>query len=160
MLSTKEPSEKARHAAYECLVAMGQRMMESNVDSLSGNSDMLMNAIKNDDEMEDDNGPSITGLSSENGITEFFTMVSAGLAGSTPHFQSAAIGSLSRLFFEFHTSLQESFIENIIQAICSMLTNKSREILKSLLGFVKVLIASVSPSIIKLYLKDIVRLLF
>jgi hypothetical protein len=152
MLATKESSEKARSAAYECLVAMGHRMMDSKIDRLSGNS-----ALSSADQMDED-GDSLTprGLTSENGITEFFTMVSAGLAGTTPHFQSATIGSISRLFFEFHTCLHETFIESIIQTICSMLTSKSREILKSLLGFIKVLISSVSPTVIKLYLKDIV----
>ena len=157
MLATKEASEKARHAAYECLVAMGQKMMESKLENLPKDSDQLMNALENEDKMAEENDMLPLGISSANGITEFFTMVSAGLDASTPHLQSAAIGSLSRLFFEFHTFLEESFIESIIQAICAMLTNKSREVLKSLLGFVKVLSASVSQPILKSYLKDIVR---
>lgn len=37
-------------------------------------------------------------------VEEFIEMVSAGLAGSSPHMISATITSLSRLVFEFHST--------------------------------------------------------
>ena len=36
-------------------------------------------------------------------VGEFVTMISAGLAGSSPHMISATITSLSRLVYEFHS---------------------------------------------------------
>jgi hypothetical protein len=45
-------------------------------------------------------------------VSEYFTMVRAGLAGTTPHMVSAAITSLSRLVFEFHKDQVPLFQES------------------------------------------------
>ena len=41
-------------------------------------------------------------------VGEFVTMISAGLAGSSPHMISATITSLSRLVYEFHSQSSSS----------------------------------------------------
>lgn len=66
---------------------MGKKMAEGGI--------IQRNKVKGmEDEMEEEATAS---------MEEFVTMVSAGLAGSSPHMISATITSLSRLIFEFHS---------------------------------------------------------
>lgn len=88
VLGTKESNERTREAAYDLLVGMGRKMGEGGI--------IQRNKVKG---MED-------GMAEEAPATmaEFITMVSAGLAGSSPHMISATITSLSRLIYEFHSA--------------------------------------------------------
>lgn len=88
VLGTKESNERTREAAYDLIVGMGRKMGAGGV--------IHRNKVKG---MED-------GMAEEAEATlnEFITMVSAGLAGASPHMISATITSLSRLIFEFHRS--------------------------------------------------------
>lgn len=87
VLGTKESNERTREAAYELIVGMGRKMGEGGV--------IQRNKVKG---MEDGMAEE-----AEASMEEFVTMVSAGLAGSSPHMISATITSLSRLIFEFHS---------------------------------------------------------
>ncbi|KAF8829060.1 hypothetical protein HHX47_DHR3000971 [Lentinula edodes] len=85
VLGTKETSDKARNAAFELIIAMGQKMSQGGVVK----RDML-------EEMDEDSAVEATAT-----IDEYLTMVAGGLAGSTPHMISATITAISRLVFEF-----------------------------------------------------------
>jgi ribosomal RNA-processing protein 12 len=78
VLGTKETNEKAREAAYDLVVGMGQKMKQGG-------------AVRN--EMID--------RDAEASIGEYFVMVYAGLAGSSQHMISGTITALSRLLYEF-----------------------------------------------------------
>jgi len=84
VISTKEINERARTQAFDLLVAMAEKMklggtvINSKVPGMPANT------------------PSATAS-----LEEYFTMVSAGLAGSTPHMISASITALTRILFEF-----------------------------------------------------------
>lgn len=84
VIGTKGANEKAREAAYDLLIGMGQKMQ------LGG---IVRNAMVDgmDEDAEDKDAS----------IGEYFLMVSAGLAGSSPHMISATITSLSRMLYEF-----------------------------------------------------------
>ncbi|RSM10244.1 hypothetical protein CDV31_007321 [Fusarium ambrosium] len=69
-------------------------------------------------------------------------MVSAGLAGSTPHMISASITAISRLLYEFRSDLSEQTLSDLVQTMDLFLTSNNREIVKSCLGFVKVCVIS------------------
>ena len=84
-LGTKEPSEKARTAAFDLIVAMGKRMNAGGVVKRS-----LVDGM-------DEDGAEDTPAN----IEEFMTMVAGGLAGATPHMISATVTAISRLVFEF-----------------------------------------------------------
>jgi len=71
-------------------------------------------------------------------IEEVFTMVSAGLAGVAPHMVSASIAALSRLLFEFHDRLSTVVVEDLVATVMVFLQSNNREIVRSVLGFVKV----------------------
>jgi ribosomal RNA-processing protein 12 len=84
VIGTKEANEKTREAAYSLLIGMGKKMQLGGV---------VRNAmIDGMDEDAEDKAAS---------IGEYFLMVSAGLAGSSPHMISATITSLSRMLYEF-----------------------------------------------------------
>ncbi|KAH7320892.1 NUC173 domain-containing protein [Stachybotrys elegans] len=123
VICCKETNERARETAYDLLVQMGQRMASA--------QGVLIDNSKVPHMPKD--SPAVTA-----NIEEFFTMVSAGLAGSTPHMISASITALSRLLHEFRSSLSEQTLSDLVQTMDLFLTSNNREIVKSCLGFVKV----------------------
>lgn len=127
VICCKENNERARETAYELLVLMGERM---------ANADGAMIDNSKVTHMPDD-APAVTAS-----IEEYFTMVSAGLAGSTPHMISASITVISRLLYQFRSSLSEQTLSDLVQTMDLFLTSNNREIVKSCLGFVKVCVIS------------------
>ncbi|KAG6142548.1 hypothetical protein E4U12_003224 [Claviceps purpurea] len=127
VISCKENNERARETAYELLVQMGQRMIDANGARIDNSKVAHM----------PDDAPSATAS-----IKEYITMVSAGLAGSTPHMISASITAISRLLYEFRSSLDEQTLSELVQTMDLFLTSNNREIVKSCLGFVKVCVIS------------------
>lgn len=123
VISCKENNERARETAYELLVRMGHRMAAANNTTIDNSKVPHM----------PDDAP--TGTAN---IEEFFTMVSAGLAGSTPHMISASITAISRLLYEFRSDLSDATLSDLVQTMDLFLTSNNREIVKSCLGFVKV----------------------
>ena len=125
VISAKETNEKARAAAFDLLVLMGEKMAEGGTVINSNVSHMAPDA------------PNV-----EASLEEYFTMVSAGLAGGTPHMVSASITALTRLLYEFRTKLKEETVVDLVQTMDLFLTSNNREIVQSVLGFVKVCVIS------------------
>ncbi|CUS13553.1 unnamed protein product [Tuber aestivum] len=125
VISTKEVNEKARTAAFDLLVLMGEKMR-------SGGT--LINSKVT--HMPSDT-PNVTAT-----LDEYVTMVSAGLAGSTPHMVSASITALTRILYQFKDDMSKSLISEMITTLDLFLTSKNREIVRSVLGFIKVCIIS------------------
>ncbi|KAF5628502.1 ribosomal RNA-processing 12 [Fusarium sp. NRRL 52700] len=123
VISCKENNERARETAYELLVRMGHCMVQANGTPIDNSKVPHM----------PDDAPAGTA-----NIEEFFTMVSAGLAGSTPHMISASITAISRLLYEFRSELSDATLSDLVQTMDLFLTSNNREIVKSCLGFVKV----------------------
>ena len=88
VISTKEVNEKARTAAFDILISMGEKMKQGGTVVNSKVSHMPSDA------------PSVAAT-----IDEYITMISAGLAGSTPHMISASITALTRILYQFKGSL-------------------------------------------------------
>ncbi|KAI1820964.1 NUC173 domain-containing protein [Xylaria intraflava] len=127
VICCKENNEKARTIAYDLLVTMGRRLEEAKGTQIN-NSKVPHMA---------DNAPSVSAS-----IEEFFTMVSAGLAGSTPHMISASVTALTRVLYEFRESVNKEVLSDLVQTMDLFLTSNNREIVKSVLGFVKVCVIS------------------
>ena len=125
VIGVKEVNEKARTAAFDLLVLMGQRMSEGGTVINSNVPHMPADA------------PSV-----EASLEEYFTMVSAGLAGSAPHMISASITALTRLLYEFRGQLKQETVQDLVQTMDLFLTSNNREIVRSVLGFVKVCVIS------------------
>lgn len=125
VVGAKEVNEKARTAAYDLLVLMGERMSEGGTVVNAKVPHMSADA------------PTV-----QASLEEYFTMVSAGLAGSTPHMISASITALTRLLYEFRSRLKEETVTDLVQTMDLFLTSNNREIVRSVLGFVKVCVIS------------------
>lgn len=125
VISAKEVNEKARTAAFDLLVAMGHKM--------AAGGTVVNRKVPH---MPDD-APNVTAS-----LEEYMTMVSAGLAGSTPHMISASITALTRVLFEFKDELPAPLLSELVSTLDLFLTSKNREIVRSVLGFVKVCIIS------------------
>lgn len=127
VICCKENNEKARTIAYDLLVTMGRRLEEAKGKQIDNSK---VPHMPND-------SPSVSAS-----IEEFFTMVSAGLAGSTPHMISASITALTRILYEFRESVNSEILSDLVQTMDLFLTSNNREIVKSVLGFVKVCVIS------------------
>lgn len=127
VISCKEVNEKARTAAFDLLVLMGEKIANAP-------GAMIQNAKVA--HMPDDAPPVPATLE------EYFTMVGAGLGGSTPHMNSACITALTRILYHFRESLLPETIAGLVETMDLFLTSNNREIVRSVLGFVKVCIIS------------------
>ncbi|KAI9934875.1 hypothetical protein ASPWEDRAFT_53957 [Aspergillus wentii DTO 134E9] len=133
VLGCKESNEKARTASFDLLIHLAKRTVDS---ERNPPGTKIRNSLV--PHMPDD-APDAPAT-----IEEFFTMVSAGLAGSSPHMVAASVTALSRLFFDFHTELQPAVRSDLVQTVELFLTSNNREIVRSVLGFVKVAVVVVS----------------
>ncbi|KAK9240336.1 NUC173 domain-containing protein [Lipomyces kononenkoae] len=139
VIGTKEVNEKTREAAYQLLVEMGDKMAGGGSVSISKVANM------------DTDAPDV-----EASISEYFTMVSAGLAGSTPHMISATITALSRLLYQYKNILELNVVSELVATIDLFLTSKNREIVKSALGFVKVVVTTLPKDLVEPRLETLV----
>ncbi|KAF5370856.1 hypothetical protein D9758_001883 [Tetrapyrgos nigripes] len=140
VLGTKETSDKARTAAFELIITMGKKMSEGGV-------------VKRDmiDGMEED-----ASTEAAANIEEFMKMVAGGLAGSSPHMISASITAVSRLVFEFKDQLSNDMKTEIFTTLLVFLSSANREIVKSVLGFIKLAIHTFPVETIQPHLKELV----
>lgn len=100
-------------------------------------------------------------------------MVAGGLAGASPHMISATVTAISRLVFEFKGGYcgsyfdhnhSHSFIDTIsptmhteiLATLLVFLSSANREIVKSILGFIKLAIHTLPLDLLRPHLKEIV----
>ncbi|KAF1852033.1 NUC173-domain-containing protein [Cucurbitaria berberidis CBS 394.84] len=138
VISAKETNEKAREAAYNLLVAMGEKMAEGGKVVQTKVPNMPADAPTVDASLE-----------------EYITMVSAGLAASTPHMISASITAVTRIVYEFQARVSKETITNLCDLMDIFLQNPNREIVRSVLGFVKVEVISLPEALIRPRLKTL-----
>ncbi|KAL2140968.1 hypothetical protein VTI28DRAFT_3013 [Corynascus sepedonium] len=127
VISCKENNEKARTTAFDLLVLMGHAMVAADGAVIDNSKVPHM--------------PKDAPMAKAS-LEEYFTMVSAGLAGSTPHMISASITAITRVLYEFRESLSKETMSDLVQTMDLFLTSNNREIVKSVLGFVKVCVIS------------------
>jgi ribosomal RNA-processing protein 12 len=143
VLGIKEINVKTRTAAYELLVELAHELDEARPPSLGpGGADSDMEA---DDGAEEEYGaaaqqraqPDASSSGSGGGLIDFVQIILAGLVGSTPHMQSAAVMALARLTYEFAGAM-EGLVPQLLPAILLLLRSNSREVVRSVLGYLKV----------------------
>ncbi|KAK2070897.1 hypothetical protein P8C59_005359 [Phyllachora maydis] len=133
VIGCKDHNERARTTAFGALVAMGRRM-SSAAGSVIDNKKVPNMAAD---------------ASAVASIEEYFTMVSAGLMGSTPNVISASITALARILYEFRHLLRDDTMAELVQLVDVFLASNNREIVRSVLGFVKVCILSLPTHVIQ-----------
>ncbi|KAJ6011899.1 hypothetical protein N7522_002254 [Penicillium canescens] len=127
VLGCKESNEKARTAAFDLLILLAKRTIDP---ERNPPGTVIRRSLVPGVPDDSPDAPAT--------IEEFFTMVSAGLAGSAPHMVAASVTALSRLFFDFQTQLQPAMLTELVETVGLFLTSSNREIVRSVLGFVKV----------------------
>lgn len=140
IMSTKDVNERSRELSYQILIKMGS-MMEA--------GGIIEN--KKVPGFAPDTPPSNATL------TEYITMVSAGLAAQAPHMISATITALSCLVFEFKDRLPTDVLLEITSTVELFLTHNSREIAKAAIGFVKVEVLSLPEDFVRANLKQLLE---
>ncbi|XP_060076895.1 RRP12-like protein [Ylistrum balloti] len=127
ILCTKELAERARAASYGLLVEMGKAQIR-----WADNSDLTPQAA----------------------VHTYFRTVMAGLAGS-PQMVSATLLALTRVLYEFKDHIDGLLLESIIDNACLLLTSRAREIVKSALSFIKVLLSAYQDTTLAPHLKKL-----
>lgn len=145
VLGCKESNEKARTAAFDLLIHLANRTTD---EERNPAGTVVRNSLV--PHMPDDSPDAPAN------IEEFFTMVSAGLAGSSPHMVAASVTALSRLFFDFQTKLRPEVVNDLVQTIELFLTSNNREIVRSVLGFVKVAVVILPDEVLRPRLSSLV----
>ncbi|CCH59879.1 hypothetical protein TBLA_0C00630 [Henningerozyma blattae CBS 6284] len=133
ILCTKDVNEKSRDAAFETLIAMGNKMN-------SPNSIIKLSNIDGYDSQAPNQPAS---------IAEFFKIMSAGLIGESQHMVSSTITAYACLVFEFKDQLSADLLLEIYDTVELYLTSNSREIAKSAIGFTKVCVLGLPPDIMR-----------
>uniref|UniRef100_M4BNY8 Uncharacterized protein n=1 Tax=Hyaloperonospora arabidopsidis (strain Emoy2) TaxID=559515 RepID=M4BNY8_HYAAE len=95
----------------------------------------------------------------QTGLMEFIQMVLGGLAARTPHMRSAAVICLSRLVFEFgrDEAAIAAAMPALLRTVLMLLHEKAREVIKSVIGFMKLGIAVLPKNELAPFLPDIIN---
>ncbi|KAI9665677.1 MAG: hypothetical protein M1821_003611 [Bathelium mastoideum] len=148
VLAAKEVNERAREAGFDVLITMGERMFKGGVvrtgkvPGLGGHEEQITNTDANM-HIDEQSEQQIIGKERDvpASLDEYMTMLSAGLAGSSPHTIAATITSLSRVLFSFHSRISAPTLNDLLDTIFLFLSSSlNREIVRSTLGFTKVAI--------------------
>ncbi|KDN43086.1 NUC173-domain-containing protein [Tilletiaria anomala UBC 951] len=159
VLGTKEANQAARQSSYDLLVLMGEKMKAGGIIKAG-----LINSTDDDDGDDDDDpdndendeGMKDTGEEKAATLEEYITMVAAGLAGASPHMISATITAVSRLVYEYKEELSRDTLDEIVSTILVFLRSANREIVKSALGCVKVVIVGLEHNLLEKHLGELV----
>ena len=139
ILATKEANARTRTLAYQLLISIPRSIERKNAEKARGGSRSGSAGVAawlgTGDDQEDDAHMDTEQMGA--GVRRFFLTVLAGIVGSSPTMQSATIMALARLLYEFSSALV-STVPELLPAVCALLEGKSREVVKSCLGFVKV----------------------
>ena len=141
ILATKETNARTRTLAYQLLISIPRSIERKNAEAArgvarSGNAGVAAwLGAATEEEVDEAMETEQMGV----GVRRFFLTVLAGIVGSSPQMQSATIMALARLLYEFSSALV-STVPELLPAVCALLEGKSREVVKSCLGFVKVVV--------------------
>lgn len=145
ILGCKESNDKARTAAFDLLIHLAKRITDT---ERNPPGTVIRNSLV--PHMPNDTPDAAANLE------EFFTMVSAGLAGTSPHMVAASVTALSRLFFEYRAELTSETLSNLVETVELFLTSNNREIVRSVLGFAKVAVVCLPEDMLRPRLNSLV----
>jgi ribosomal RNA-processing protein 12 len=151
VLATKEVNQGARELAYRLLVEMGRK---------AGQGGVIKRHLVDGAGAEVDKDEAMTENTVSANVNEYITMVAAGLAATSPHMVSATITALARLVYEFHSDIPAETLGEMVATMDVFVTSTNREVVKSALGFVKVVIVSLPASVIESGLPALIDSLF
>ncbi|KAJ7976766.1 RRP12-like protein [Quillaja saponaria] len=86
---------------------------------------------------------------------KLISMIMGYLSGSSPHIKSGAVSALSILVYK-DTNICQS-VPDLVPSLLSLLQTKAAEVIKAVLGFLKVVASSVSANDLQNLLSDVVN---
>ena len=144
LLALKEPSFKTRSAAYGFINQLGQAMTVADEQLVSQN---LVHTL------------SPWQLSSPDPLhplfNEYLYMLLGGLAGTSPHMQSATIMAFSHLLFSHRAAIPPAMTASLLSTFLPLMGSASREVNKSMMGLVKVIALSLPAEELRQYASEI-----
>lgn len=92
-------------------------------------------------------------------IARFINVIAAALGAETSHMRSAAVVALSRIIYDFAQEHEElhSQLPSLLGTILIMIDENSREVVKGVLGFIRVCIAVIPPESLEPILPELVK---
>ena len=153
LLALKDPSKRTRTSAYDLLTGLANQTIA--IDERISSGDISAERLKQWNLSSLSVGMDDDGVTASPLLSEYITMLLAGVAGTSPHMQSACLMAFSHIFFALRhnaKSLPPSLLPSLLSSLMPLLTSRSREVKKSMLGLVKVLSivmtdTQVSPSL-------------
>lgn len=91
-----------------------------------------------------------------NGINSLIHLILGGLVGSTAQMVSATVLALARILFEF-TPKMVPLMDELLPAVLMLLRSKSREVLKAVLGFLKIAVMKLDCNLLHQYTPQILE---
>ena len=84
---------------------------------------------------------------SRDDITEFFKIILAALGAQTSHMRSAAVMAISRVTYEYAREDETvgELLPHLMQTVAVLFDDPAREVNKSVIGFVRVAVAAMTP---------------
>jgi ribosomal RNA-processing protein 12 len=78
--------------------------------------------------------------------TEILRVIIAALGAQTPHMRSAAVMAMSRIVFEYARTDESVYnlLPSLLQTAIALFDEDSREVTKSVVGFVRVSVAAMT----------------
>lgn len=137
VIACKDSNERARTAGFDLLITLTNKIS----DPTNPPGTVIRNRLV--PHMPDDS------LDAPANLEEVFTMVSAGLAGVAPHMVAASVTALGRLLFEYHSQLSTKTTEELVNTVTMFLQSNTREIVRAVLGFVKVMVVVLSNEMLE-----------
>lgn len=97
----------------------------------------------------------LSDLRSDPPYHKLISMIIGYLSGSSPHIKSGAVAALSILVYNDPEICIS--VPNLVSSILSLLQTKAVEVIKAVLGFVKVLVSSLQAKDLQNFLSDIIH---
>jgi ribosomal RNA-processing protein 12 len=100
----------------------------------------------------------VLSLAKKRDISDFLRVVSAALGAETAHMRSAGVMALSRIVYEFawkDESLQ-ALLPSMLNTVLVLINDNSREVIKSVVGFIRISVAAIPPTQLEPLLPDLI----
>jgi ribosomal RNA-processing protein 12 len=97
-------------------------------------------------------------LASRGDIVEFVKVIVAALGAKTSHMRSAVVMALSRIVFELGWENDEfhALLPDLLKTVLVLIDEGSREVAKSVVGFIRISVAAIHPNQLEPLLPDLI----
>jgi ribosomal RNA-processing protein 12 len=91
-------------------------------------------------------------------ISNLIQVVTAALGAETPHMRSAAVMALSRIVFECTRENEglPPLLPSPLQTVLVLIDEQSREVIKSVIGFIRICVVAIPPEQLEHLLPDLI----